>query len=159
MSLRILFFHGFESTLPSKKAEWLKMNGHEVHAHPMQYSQSNAFDLALECAKKFEPDVIVGSSMGGYFALGVARRVPAKLVLLNPALHSRSKEYDCGKDGPHQPQVWALIGEKDSLISPQESLEILSGMNAHVQMGSHGHRTPTDVFSGYMQNIFDELTE
>ena len=148
--MKILFFHGFESTLPSSKAEWMQLQGHTVHAHPMQYEKQNAFHLALKCAKKFKPDLIVGSSMGGYFAFHIGTHLPTNLVLLNPALQRRSKEYEHPEDGKYQPEIWALLGKNDSVIDPVVTAEKLKNLNAKITIGEHSHRTALDVFSIYM---------
>ena len=116
--MKILFFHGFESKLSSSKADWMAQQGHNVLAHPMRYDKDNAFHNALECAKEFNPDLIVGSSMGGYFAFLTGTHLPTKLVLLNPALQIISKEFKHPKNGKHQPKIWALLGENDTLIDP-----------------------------------------
>ena len=150
--MKILFFHGFESTLPSSKAEWMEHQGHIVYAHPMQYSKKNAFHLALECAKQFNPDLIVGSSMGGYFAFHIGTHLPTKLVLLNPALHGRSKEFERPKNGKYQPEIWALLGKNDALIDPFVTVEKLKNLNAKITIGEHEHRTPLEIFLNYMKN-------
>ena len=155
--MRILFFHGFESKLPSGKANWLEGEGYTVYARPMEYDRPDAFLGALACAQEFKPDVIIGSSMGGYFASLVGTHLNTKLVLLNPALHSRTREYDHAPNGGYQPKVWALLGENDTIIEPKKSLEPLRAMKARITVGPHAHRTPLDVFSGYMREIVDEL--
>ena len=111
LEMRILFFHGFESELPSGKASWLEGEGYRVYARPMEYDRPDAFFGALACAQEFKPDVIIGSSMGGYFASLVGTHLNTKLVLLNPALHSRTREYDHAPNGGYHPKVWALLGE------------------------------------------------
>ena len=156
--MRVLFFHGFESKLPSKKAEWLKEMGHEVYALDMGYTRDDAFFKALACALEFKPELIVGSSMGGYFATRVGTHIETKLVLLNPALHSRSKDFDCGVDGDRVSRAWVLLGERDTIIDPEQSLDALNGMGAKITYGSHAHRTPQEVFAQYMTSIMPELT-
>jgi len=156
--MKILFFHGFESTLPSSKADWMAQQGHTVLAHPMGYDKDNAFYKALECAKEFNPNLIVGSSMGGYFAFLTGTHLPTKLVLLNPALQSRSKEYKHPENGKYLPETWALLGKNDTLIDPVVTAEKLKKLNAKVTIGEHAHRTPLDVFSAYMEsNVFNQL--
>jgi predicted esterase YcpF (UPF0227 family) len=67
--MKILYFHGLESALPSSKADWMAEQGHTIVSHPMQYEQKNSYDLALKYARAFKPNMIVGSSMGGYFLI------------------------------------------------------------------------------------------
>lgn len=37
--MKILYFHGLESALPSSKADWMAEQGHTIVSHPMQYEQ------------------------------------------------------------------------------------------------------------------------
>ena len=96
--------------------------------------------------------------MGGYFATRVGTHIETKLVLLNPALHSRTREFDCCEDGDCVSRVWVLLGERDTLIKPELSLDALSRMGAKVTYGSHAHRTPKEVFAQYMTSVMPELT-
>ena len=36
--MKVLFFYGFESSLPSKKAQWLEEQGREVSALDINYA-------------------------------------------------------------------------------------------------------------------------
>lgn len=155
--MKILFFHGLESKLPSSKAQWLQDQGHEVYALDMKYTQDDAFSLALDCARSYKPDLIVGSSMGGYFATRVGTHIETKLVLLNPALHSRTREFDCGEDGDCISKAWVLLGERDALIKPELSLDALNQMGAKITYGSHAHQTPKEVFARYITSVMPEL--
>ncbi len=155
--MKILFFHGLESNLPSSKVEWMEKQAHDVLAHAMKYEQADAFRRALAVARKFQPDLIVGSSMGGYFAVLVGSHIPTRLVLLNPALSGRSIEYDHPENGSFHPDVWALLGKNDTLIDPKDSAQILRKMNARLCLGDHGHRTPLLVFTEYMEKVFAEI--
>ena len=154
--MKILFLHGFESTLPSSKADWMMQQGHEVMAHPMGYEREDAFHVALECAITFRPELIVGSSMGGHFAFHIGTHISTRLVLLNPALHSRSKEYDQPDNGKYTPDVHVLLGRNDTLIDPETTKSILEPLDAKITFGEHGHRTPLEIFSGYMLPLLEE---
>ena len=157
--MRILFFHGLESQLPSQKVDLLIELGYDVLALPMQYHRNNALFVALEEARKFEPDIIIGSSMGGYFALIVATYVKADIILLNPAIHSRSIEFPHSNNGSLMPRIWALIGKNDVVIEPEKSISLLEKMNAKITVGSHSHRTPLEVFQPYIKNVLNEIKD
>ena len=156
--MKILFLHGLESTLPSSKAQWLQDQGFEVYPLDMKYDRDDAFSRALACARDFKPDLIVGSSMGGYFATRIGTHLETKLVLLNPALHSRSQEFECGVDGDCISKVWVLLGERDTIINPELSLDALHRMGAKITYGQHAHRTPKSVFAEYMTSVIPEIT-
>ena len=156
--MRILFFHGLESQLPSKKVDWLIEQGYEVLANPMIYNKNNALFIAIKEAKKFDPHIIIGSSMGGYFALIVATFVETDIILLNPATHNRSVEYPFPSGGSLKPNIWALIGLQDQVIEPIKSISLLKEMNATITICYHSHRTPLEVFIPYIENILKEIT-
>jgi len=120
----------------------------------MDYTTNDSlFSQTLEKVLEFQPDLIVGSSMGGYFAHHIGTHYPSTLLLLNPALISRSFEPKIVPDGVEKSEVWALLGEQDELISPIENFKILQNMGATIRMGKHGHRTPIEAF----QVVFEEL--
>ncbi len=150
---KILFFHGLESSLPSSKAKWIQEMGYNVHSHPMMYKSPDAFKHALSCAKSFNPDYIVGSSMGGYFALIVGTHIPTSLILLNPALNSRSLEFNITKGTKRPKKIFALLGNNDKVINPIDSEKELLKMNAQVNFGNHAHRTPINIFSDYFSSL------
>jgi len=151
---RIFFIHGLESNNKSSKVDLMVTKGFDVLAPSMDYTTNDSlFSQTLEKVLEFQPDLIVGSSMGGYFAHHIGTHYPSTLLLLNPALISRSFEPKIVPDGVEKSEVWALLGEQDELISPIENFKILQNMGATIRMGKHGHRTPIEAF----QNVFDEL--
>jgi hypothetical protein len=148
--MKILYFHGLESALPSSKSDWMAERGHTVVSHPMRYKQKNSYGLALKYAKAFEPDMIVGSSMGGYFAFRIGTHIPTTLILLNPALVKRSEEYNCQKNGVFKPKIWALLGKNDEVVNSIETTKILEEFNAIITTDEHAHRTPLKVFQNFI---------
>ena len=151
---RIFFIHGLESNNKSSKVDWMQSKGFDVLAPSMDYITNDIlFSQTLEKVLEFKPHLIVGSSMGGYFAHHIGTHYPSTLLLLNPALISRSFEPKIVPDGAEKSEVWALLGEQDDLISPIENFKILQNMGAIIRMGRHGHRTPIEAFQG----VFEEL--
>jgi pimeloyl-ACP methyl ester carboxylesterase len=151
---RIFFIHGLESSNKSSKVVWMQSKGFDVLAPSMDYTTNDSlFSQTLEKVLEFQPHLIVGSSMGGYFAHHIGTHYPSTLLLLNPALISRSFEPKIVPDGAEKSEVWALLGEQDDLISPIENFKILQNMGATIRMGKHGHRTPIKAFQG----VFEEL--
>ena len=156
----VLFFHGFESSLPSGKVDILNDYGLEAVGVPMQYDTQNPFSLTQNIVEKSQPKLIVGSSMGGYFALKIGTHYNIPLILLNPALVNRSISFDEPKVyGHYRPKIWSLLGEQDNLIPYKENQEELLKYGAIVKVGDHGHRTPNDVFRKYIQGIIGDLKQ
>ena len=154
----VLFFHGFESSLPSGKVDVLNCFGLNAIGVPMNYDSDNPYSQALDFTVKSQPKLIVGSSMGGYFALKIGTHLNIPLILLNPALVQRPIIFDEPIEyGHYRPHIWSLIGVKDDLIPFKENQEELLKFGAIVELGGHGHRTPNDVFRNYIHGIIDDL--
>ena len=66
---RIFFIHGLESSNKSSKVDLMQSKGFDVLAPSMDYTTNDSlFSQTLEKVMEFKPHLIVGSSMGGYFA-------------------------------------------------------------------------------------------
>ena len=98
--------------------------------------------------KKFKPDVIIGSSMGGYFAYKLAKNLAVPAILFNPALHTRSTEPDMtGDTGSwHNPKMKFIFGKRDKVIDPIKTIEMLGIKGSNYEILDHGHQTPYKVF-------------
>ena len=156
---RIFFIHGLESSNKSSKVDLMRSKRFDVVAPSMDYTTNeDLFSQTLEKVLEFQPHLIVGSSMGGYFASHIGTHYPTTLLLLNPALISRSFEPKIVQDGKEKSEVWALLGEQDDLISPIQNFEILQNIGATIRIGKHGHRTPIEAFSGVFEEVIKNIS-
>ena len=156
--MKIFFLHGLESSHQSSKVDLMRASGHNVHAEYMDYK--NVLDLyakTLNSIIEFNPDLIVGSSMGGYFAYHLGTHYKTNLLLLNPALPNRTFDPPILPDGIEKPKIWALVGENDDVVRPKENIEILKRAGANVKIGDHKHRTPKEVFEDYFKEVISML--
>jgi predicted esterase YcpF (UPF0227 family) len=113
----------------------MRSKGFDVVAPSMDYATNeDLFSQTLEKVLEFQPHLIVGSSMGGYFASHIGTHYSTTLLLLNPALISRSFEPKIVTDGKEKSEIWALLGEQDDLISPIENFNILQNMGATIRI-------------------------
>jgi predicted esterase YcpF (UPF0227 family) len=111
----LLYLHGFRSSPRSFKAQrllaWLAAHRPEVTCWCPQLppSPAQAMALVLDGVAGWPADrsVVVGSSLGGFYATIVAERLGWPAVLLNPAV-------DPARD------LAAYIGEQTTWQSPQE---------------------------------------
>lgn len=159
--MKILYLHGLESKVGGPKVDYLKMLGHEVDAPDMCWDTGGNFvSIADHIAyQKEEFDLIIGSSMGGYFAYELGRHFDIPVLLLNPALHSRSIEPHVERlheDIAADPLVFLGVGEYDNVINYEKTLDILDEearcfFRGNYWKGGHGHQTPLDFF----QKVFD----
>ncbi len=91
----LLYLHGFRSSPQSFKARrlhaWLREHRPEVHWWCPQLPPSPRAAMALVEAGiagwPRERMAVVGSSLGGYYAVWIAERTGCRAVLLNPAVH------------------------------------------------------------------------
>jgi hypothetical protein len=156
---RIFFIHGLESNNKSSKVDLMRSKGFDILAPSMDYATNeDLFSQTLEKVLEFEPHLIVGSSMGGYFASHIGTHYSTTLLLLNPALISRPFQPKILPDGQVKSKVWALLGEKDDLISPIENFKILQNMDATIRIGKHGHRTPIEAFGDVFEEVIKNIS-
>ena len=102
----LIYIHGFNSSPASSKAQLLKGGldslgrGTEFAAPALPHSPAAAAALLDTFVTRHSGAVLVGSSLGGYYATWLAEKHDLKAVLLNPAV----RPYELLKDhlGPQQ---------------------------------------------------------
>ena len=87
---KIIYLHGLESEPGGPKVSFLAEKG-MVYAPEMNYESLNLHEFIYTLGM---PDLIIGSSMGGYVADIIGSHLGVDVLLFNPALHSRSIEFD-----------------------------------------------------------------
>jgi pimeloyl-ACP methyl ester carboxylesterase len=149
---KILYLHGLESSNIGDKVDFLKENA-VVVAPSMDYSDPSLEEKLFYIVEKFQPDLIIGSSMGGYVGMLLANRYNIECILFNPAIHSRpmepnlkSLQYD---DIKHSFNPLVILGMEDDVINPLISKEILDDALSYCnieEVEGLGHRVPLDIF-------------
>lgn len=82
--MKIIYIHGFKSCGHGQKSSALKKYFKNVLAPDLPFSPHKAIKF-LE--KLITPDtVLIGSSLGGYYAIYLAEKYSLKAVLINPSL-------------------------------------------------------------------------
>ena len=154
---RILYLHGLESKANCDKVGFLRSLGHIVTSPKINYREDNCYDNLKTLVKYNTYDVIIGSSMGGWFAWNLGKDIGVPVLLLNPAVHSRSIDIDINIDiEPVRDQkaskVFLALGLYDDVISPDKTLEWLKDNDKldwnpnNCKMGGYGHRTSVERF-------------
>ena len=90
----VIYFHGLESSPGGIKVDFLKQETDFIEAPAMDYTKEGIFEEWLDYVKTEEPDLIVGSSMGGYFAIALSTWTGIPVLVFNPAIHSRKFEIE-----------------------------------------------------------------
>lgn len=95
----ILYLHGFLSSAQSAKGQWLQREFSQegISFHCLSYPLKTPFlsldalktqMQALGCFAQNQPWIIMGSSMGGFYAQYLAQEYQKPLVMINPALQA-----------------------------------------------------------------------
>jgi len=151
---KVLYLHGLESGQGGPKVDYLADNCY-VHAPEIDYTRKDIFSFLIKTVENFKPDVIIGSSIGGYTAYMLGALYNVKVVAFNPAFHSRTIE-------PNYPEfinnqvcrdARIILGDQDTVINPNTTLEWLKD---HIMMQhpnikienveGMGHQVPFDIF-------------
>jgi len=168
----ILYLHGLESTKAGPKAE-LFLNDYLIHAPTLDYNDPDIYNILERKVKAVSPDIIIGSSMGGYMAMMLATNTYHcnQLILLNPALSSPidtinfpDKEDFQKGFGKHYPptirSVDVIVGEQDTVVYPDDTIEMFKSMkevahwlNIRIKTLPTGHRIPHGMFEGVLQEL------
>ncbi len=83
----ILYIHGFKSCGKGNKSEALRRYFGDVVAPDLPFSPTKAIHFLDELITKEAIDLLVGSSLGGYYATYLAQKHGIKAVLINPSVH------------------------------------------------------------------------
>jgi len=98
--MKIIFYHGFESSRQSSKYIYLEKycteKGYELICDEVDHTSPDVLDVYVNRLKKEIEDfskeiILVGHSLGGYYALYLARRFWLKCLLINPCLFEADK--------------------------------------------------------------------
>ena len=81
----ILYIHGFASCGNSNKTKLLKQHFDDVLAPDVPIDPDEAISFLQKLIVDNEVDLIIGSSLGGFYAAHLAEKFQIKTVLLNPS--------------------------------------------------------------------------
>lgn len=86
----VLYLHGFRSTPQSKKGQLMRqawINRFDFRAPDLNMSPLEVQSVLLETVADLDPHdvVLIGSSLGGFYANWLAEKVGCRAILLNPA--------------------------------------------------------------------------
>lgn len=156
--MRVAFFHGLESKPISSKSEYLKDNMDFAYCPAMDYKNPKMFDIVLKEVTKNKVDLLIGSSMGGWFAYCLSTITGIPTLLLNPALHSRTYDPKV-KLGKLTPKQTLVLGNNDTVITPKETEQWMKDnytSNYVISHESNGHRTPPNIMTKYLNPMLNE---
>jgi len=148
MRKRVLFLHGLESSNVCSKVDFLKEVS-DCYAPAINYADPYIEDLLLKMVRAFNPNVIIGSSMGGYSALLLGNYFGINTIAFNPAIHSRTFDPNFNKITDEDPTLGftpvVVLGMEDDVINPLITKEILDTSFIECvieEVEGMGHRIP-----------------
>jgi len=148
---KVLYLHGLESKQGGPKVDFLAKE-FCVYAPEMDYKDpmfQNWVDFVMS---QFQPDLIIGSSMGGYVADILAQKYGVPAILFNPALHNRSFEPAIeplieGEQADLQKKKIVVLGKDDEVIPPYLTKLMLENNRYYkVVLEEMTHQTPLNIF-------------
>lgn len=162
----VLYLHGLDSEQGGEKVSVLSSK-YLVHAPSIDYRHPDVYEKIFKIYKHVFPDIIVGSSMGGYLASLIAWNsyMGPELILINPALHSRTEEPNLPtplkyKNFDKQTHSeWTIgnviLGMDDEIIPAQKTFDMFDGskkMNITC-LPDVGHRVNGETFRKVLSEI------
>ena len=157
--MNVWYLHGLESEVGGPKVDFLHSVADKVYAPKMDYNHPEMFSSLLKLAKYNKPDLIIGSSMGGYFADALGSHLDVEVLLFNPALHSRSIEPEGVSYGETNWERNFVVGTEDEVIDPKATRVYKDLAKTWTEIEGMGHRTSLKVFKDiYKKVILNETT-
>ena len=159
---KVLYLHGLESNQGGPKVDFLA-NMFITHAPAMDYRDPFIAVKLAHIMENFQPDLIIGSSMGGYVADILAEKYGKPAILFNPALHNRSFEpaieYPIeGEQADLQEKKVVVLGKDDEVIPPYITKIMLeNNFNYKIVLEEMGHQTPLNIFIDTVNKYKNEL--
>jgi pimeloyl-ACP methyl ester carboxylesterase len=153
--MRIAYLHGLEAPHKSVKNEYLSKTFEFVYDPPMNYRDLGLFGEVLQGVKEHNIDLIIGSSMGGFFAHRLSTLTGIPVLLFNPAVVDRSFD-PVSHMGVERAEHTIVLGAHDDVINPIKSLEYFKSWGANpdlIHIEDMGHRNPLEIFQKYVNNF------
>ena len=145
---RILYLHGLESKQGGDKVSYLSSKHYVLAPALNYYSQGIEQDL-LRLFESQKPDVIIGSSIGGYTANLLSTKFNIPAILLNPALINPPIKLNLNfpEKQVSDKLIVTVLGKKDEVIPFESTLSHLQkNSTCPIDLRDYGHRTPLEEF-------------
>lgn len=137
--MKILNIHGYGGSAENSACLALKELGFDVVSPQFDYDEKNPDSIFADLktiADEIKPDYIVGTSLGGFFALLTANYADIPVILVNPCLMPFLTLSELGYSGDisgfiklfgnfaeiRQENISAIIGGQDEVISYHDTV-------------------------------------
>ncbi len=157
-----LYLHGLNSTNVNDRTAWLQQYGKLFHPLVSYKNLPATFQYLDHLVRRYRPQVIIGSSMGGYMAFHLGQYYHIPTILLNPALIMTNIIKPDNRLMAGDSMHHISIGIKDEIIPPVTTKLLLNKWQIPHKIYEYdmGHETPIETFkevclkSGLFKKIF-----
>ena len=155
--MKIAYLHGLESSIDQKdpKIIFLNENFDKAYMPSINYRDDSTFDKLYKDIKSLNPDLIVGSSMGGYVSYLIGSKLSIPVLLFNPAMVGRTFDPVVDDSDLKKTKIEIRFGKSDSVVSGKEVRKYFKdnkvSFNHTVYDG--GHRVPADAFINSIKDM------
>lgn len=155
--MKIFFIHGLESKGPSpEKVNFLKTIS-DVLAPTINWkseSPDKIWNNLINQIIKFKPDMLIGSSMGGYAAYCLGEHLKINTILFNPPIHHRSIDMNF-KFNQNFIKHRIFFGSTDTVVDRDLVIKELINHQANFTSDIYngGHQVKLDVFKKSISKI------
>ncbi len=154
----ILYLHGLESKQGGDKVSYLSRK-HYVLAPALNYYSPDIEKFLMQLFESEKPDLIIGSSMGGYTANLLSARFNIPAILLNPALINPPRRFKTLESDFAVSKALHLVilGEQDEVIPYKQTQNyLLEHGFSNIEVRSYGHRTPFEDFKEICEGVLNK---
>ena len=156
--MKIAYLHGLESSIDifSVKIRWLKENFDQIYTPTIKYQNKDSFTIITAHIKKQNPDYIIGSSMGGYFAYLIVATLGIPTILFNPAVIGRFFDPVVDDSNLKETSHNVFLGKTDKVINGALVQSYFSSFgigNFAYTPYDGGHRVSAEVFINAIKNV------
>lgn len=126
--MKVLYIHGLNSQPTPEKLDIIAKCGMEPVYLKLDYrNQPNSYQLILEKAQSENVEMVIGSSLGGYFGFWISEELGVPCLLFNPALNVPESLplIQPSKKTRRCPLRMVVVGAHDDVLNPEETLNAL----------------------------------
>jgi len=154
--MKISYIHGLESDPIGPKSTWLN-DKFDTYIPSVNYNDPSSFEKILNGCKG--SNLIIGSSMGGYFAYLISQHLGIPTLLFNPAVIDRNVEPTIiESDNPKRAKHNVYLGKKDNVIKGSKVKKWFSnnGIGSFsYNRYDEGHRVPYEDFIAAVSDVLN----
>jgi predicted esterase YcpF (UPF0227 family) len=158
----ILFLHGYQSS--SKTNKFTAITDQNKYCANVNYDSmdwNQTFEFYAEIIAEKKPTVLVGHSLGGYWAMFMGCHFGIPVVLLNPQLQPRfyhNKLIDIDDVGRPRlfytpPEIFAYVETGDEIIDVETTIAVLSSYDLTVYEGGHHRLERPEAVNTLIQKV------